>query len=86
MFIDSKSNNCIAVNVDSIRYMAIRKDTMSNEYQLLAYLDGNGHYLELARSDSWEEIEAQKNHIVATINQHEQRVYVADGQINTYPH
>jgi hypothetical protein len=86
MFIESKSNNCIAINADLVRYLAIRKNSMSNEFQLLAYFDDKGTYLELARSASWEEIEHQKDRMISDINKHERRVYVEDGQIDTYPH
>lgn len=86
MFIDSHSNNCISVNANLIRYLAVRKNSLNNEYQLVAYFDDKGNYLELARSASWEEIENEKKQYVSIINQLEQRVYVVDGQIETYPH
>ena len=83
VFIESRGND-LFINVDKINYLKI-KTVAGLSSEILACLD-NGDMLPIARSKEEEQAQKMLQSIVGDINSHWQKVYVVDGQIDTYPH
>lgn len=83
VFIESK-NNDLFVNVDKIKYLKI-KTVAGLSSEILACLD-DGDMLPIARSKDEGQARKMLQGIVSDINSHWQKVYIVDGQIDTYSH